>query len=30
MNNLFYLVPVAAVIALAFAYWFFRQMLKEM
>ena len=29
MNNLFYLVPVAAVIALAFAYWFFRQMMKE-
>mgnify|MGYP003306500080 CR=1 FL=1 len=29
MNNLFYLVPVAAVIALAFAYVFFRQMMKE-
>ena len=29
MNNLFYLVPVAAVIALVFAYIFFRQMMKE-
>ena len=29
MNNLFYLVPVAAIIALAFAYIFFRQMMKE-
>ena len=29
MNNLFYLVPVAAVIALLFAYLFFRQMMKE-
>ena len=29
MNNLFYLVPVAAVVALAFAYLFFRQMMKE-
>ncbi len=29
MNNLFYLVPAAAVIALAFAYYFFRQMMKE-
>ncbi len=29
MNNLFYLVPAAAVVALAFAYYFFRQMMKE-
>ena len=29
MTNLFYLVPVAAVVALAFAYMFFRQMMKE-
>ena len=29
MTNLFYLVPVAAVVALAFAYLFFRQMMKE-
>ena len=29
MNNLFYLVPVAAVVALGFAYLFFRQMMKE-
>ena len=29
MNNLFYLVPVAAVVALLFAYLFFRQMMKE-
>ena len=29
MNNLFYLVPAAAVIALLFAYIFFRQMMKE-
>ena len=29
MNNLFYLVPAAAVIALVFAYIFFRQMMKE-
>ena len=29
MNNLFYLVPAAAVIALLFAYLFFRQMMKE-
>ena len=29
MNNLFYLVPAAAVIALMFAYIFFRQMMKE-
>ena len=29
MNNLFYLVPAAAVVALAFAYLFFRQMMKE-
>ncbi len=29
MNNLFYLVPAAAVIALLFAYYFFRQMMKE-
>ena len=29
MNNLFYLVPAAAVIALVFAYVFFRQMMKE-
>ena len=29
MNNLFYLVPAAAVIALLFAYVFFRQMMKE-
>ena len=29
MNNLFYLVPAAAVVALAFAYIFFRQMMKE-
>lgn len=29
MNTLFYLVPVAAVVALAFAYLFFRQMMKE-
>ena len=29
MNNLFYLVPAAAVLALSFAYIFFRQMMKE-
>ncbi len=29
MDSLFYLVPAAAVIALAFAYYFFRQMMKE-
>ena len=29
MNYLFYLVPAAAVVALAFAYIFFRQMMKE-
>ncbi len=29
MNNLFYLVPAAAVLALVFAYIFFRQMMKE-
>ena len=29
MNNLFYLVPAAAVVALLFAYIFFRQMMKE-
>ena len=29
MTTLFYLVPVAALIALAFAYIFFRQMMKE-
>ena len=29
MNNLFYLVPVAAVVALLFAWHFFRQMMKE-
>ena len=29
MNYLFYLVPAAAVIALLFAYIFFRQMMKE-
>lgn len=29
MTNLFYLVPIAAVIALAFAWLFFRQMMKE-
>ena len=29
MDNLFYLVPAAAVIALLFAYIFFRQMMKE-
>ena len=29
MNYLFYLVPAAAVIALLFAYLFFRQMMKE-
>ena len=29
MLNLFYLVPVAAIIALGFAYYFFRQMMKE-
>ena len=29
MDNLFYLVPAAAVIALLFAYLFFRQMMKE-
>ncbi len=29
MDYLFYLVPAAAVIALAFAYYFFRQMMKE-
>ena len=29
MNYLFYLVPAAAVIALVFAYIFFRQMMKE-
>jgi len=29
MNNLFFLVPMASVIALFFAYYFFQQMLKE-
>ena len=29
MNNLFYLVPAAAVVALFFAWYFFRQMMKE-
>ena len=29
MTNLFYLVPAAAVVALLFAYIFFRQMMKE-
>ncbi len=29
MNNLFYLVPAAAVLALVFAYIFFRQMMRE-
>ena len=29
MNNLFYMVPAAAVIALLFAYIFFRQMMRE-
>ena len=29
MNNLFYLVPAAAVVALLFACLFFRQMMKE-
>ena len=29
MTTLFYLVPVAAVIALLFAWFFFRQMMKE-
>ena len=29
MNNLFYFVPVASVIALLFAWIFFRQMMKE-
>ena len=29
MNYLFYLVPAAAVVALVFAYIFFRQMMKE-
>ena len=29
MTNLFYLVPVAAVVALLFAWLFFRQMMKE-
>ena len=29
MTNLFYLVPAAAVLALVFAYIFFRQMMKE-
>ena len=29
MNTLFYLVPAASIIALAFAYIFFRQMMKE-
>ena len=29
MDSLFYLVPAAAVIALMFAYIFFRQMMKE-
>ena len=29
MNNLFYHVPVAAVVALLFAYIFFKQMMKE-
>ena len=29
MNNLFYLVPVAAVLALVFAYVFFRKMMQE-
>ena len=29
MNTLFYLVPAASLVALAFAYIFFRQMMKE-
>ena len=29
MTNLFYLVPAAAIVALLFAYLFFRQMMKE-
>jgi K(+)-stimulated pyrophosphate-energized sodium pump len=29
MNNLFYLVPVASLLALGFAYFFFKQMMKE-
>ena len=29
MTNLFYLVPLAAILALGFAWYFFRQMMKE-
>ncbi len=29
MNELFFLVPIAAIVALGFAYFFFRQMMKE-
>jgi len=29
MNNLFFLVPISSVVALLFAYYFFKQMLKE-
>ena len=28
-NNIFYLVPIASIVALGFAYYFFKQMLKE-
>lgn len=28
-NNIFYLVPIAAILALGFAYFFFKQMMKE-
>ncbi|MEA4851241.1 MAG: sodium/proton-translocating pyrophosphatase, partial [Paludibacter sp.] len=29
MMNIFYLVPVASIVALGFAYYFFKQMMKE-
>lgn len=28
-NNIFYLVPVSSIVALCFAWYFFRQMMKE-
>ena len=28
-NNIFYLVPISAIVALGFAYYFFKQMMKE-
>ena len=28
-NNIFFLVPIASIVALGFAYYFFKQMLKE-